>query len=81
MRAILQRHIGREVLVAYVGVALVLVVLLVTNQLAFILGRAAEGQIPASAVLELVWLSLRENTTIILPVALMLGIVIALGRL
>lgn len=66
---------------AYVGVALVLVVLLVTNQLAFILGRAAEGQIPASAVLELVWLSLRENTTIILPVALMLGIVIALGRL
>ena len=52
-----------------------------TNQLAFVLGRAAIGQIPGSLVLELVLLSLRENLTVILPFAVLLGCVLGLGRL
>ncbi|MEO7774004.1 MAG: LPS export ABC transporter permease LptF [Steroidobacteraceae bacterium] len=78
---ILFRHVLREVAFAVFAVAIVLLVLLITNQIAFTLGRAAEGKIPASLVFELVGLSVRQYSTVILPVALMLGIVTALGRL
>ena len=75
------RHVLREIAAAFVVVALVLLVLLVTNQLAFVLSRAADGQIPSSVVLELVWLSVSENSVTILPIALLLGVIVALGRL
>jgi lipopolysaccharide export system permease protein len=78
---ILFRHVLREMATAVFAVAIVLLVLLITNQLAFTLGRAAEGQIPASLVMELVGLSVRQNATVIVPVALLLGVVAALGRL
>ncbi|MEP7312129.1 MAG: LPS export ABC transporter permease LptF [Pseudomonadota bacterium] len=75
------RHVLREIAVAFVVVALVLLVLLVTNQLAFVLNRAADGQIPSSVVVELLWLSVSENSVTILPIALLLGVIVALGRL
>lgn len=75
------RHVLREIAFAFVAVALVLLVLLVTNQLAFVLGRAADGQIPSSLVVELLWLSVSENSVTILPIALLLGVIVALGRL
>jgi lipopolysaccharide export system permease protein len=78
---ILFRHILREVTLAVVSVALVLLVLLVTNQLAFVLGRVADGQVPGSLVLELLRLSVTENSTVILPTSLLLGVTVALGRL
>jgi lipopolysaccharide export system permease protein len=78
---ILFRHVLREVGVAFIAVALVLLALLVTNQLAFVLGRVAEGQVPGGLVLELVRLSVTENASVILPISLLLGITVALGRL
>jgi len=78
---ILFRHVLREVGVAFIGVALVLLALIVTNQLAFVLGRVAEGQVPGALVLELVRLSVTENASVILPISLLLGITVALGRL
>jgi lipopolysaccharide export system permease protein len=81
MGAIFFRDLLREVAAAFVAVTGVLLVVLMTSQLAFVLARAAERQIPASAVLELLWLSVQQNTTILLPIGLMLAVVIALGRL
>jgi len=78
---ILFRHVLREVGLAFIGVALVLLALIVTNQLAFVLGRVAEGQVPGSLVLELLRLSVMENASVILPISLLLGITVALGRL
>jgi lipopolysaccharide export system permease protein len=78
---ILFRHILREIGLASLGVALVLMVLLVTNQLAFVLGRVAEGSLPGSLVLEMLGLSVTENSSVILPISLLLGITVALGRL
>jgi len=78
---ILFRHVLREVGLAFLGVALVLLALIVTNQLAFVLGRVAEGQVPGTLVLELVRLSVTENASVILPISLLLGITVALGRL
>lgn len=74
-------HVLREILLAFVGVTVVLLLLLVTNQVAYVLRKAAEGDIPASVVFELARLSVGENSVVILPIALMLGILIALGRL
>jgi lipopolysaccharide export system permease protein len=80
-RAIFYRHVLRDVAIATLGVAAVLFVLLLTNQIAFMLGRAADGQVPSSLVGELVMLSLRANTTIILPISVFLGTVLGLGRM
>ena len=81
IRGILFRHILRDISASTAAVAAVLLVVLLTYQLAFILGRAADGQIPADIVLPLVGLSLRGNLTLILPFAVLLGITLGLGRL
>lgn len=81
MRGIFFRHVLRDISISTAAVALVLLVILVTYQLAFVLGRAADGQIPAEIVLPLVGLSMRGNLTIILPFAVLLGTVMGLGRL
>lgn len=78
---ILFRHLLREVALSFGVVALILLVLLVTNQLAFVLGRVAEGQVPGALLPELVWLSVTQNSNVILPFSLLLGIIVALGRL
>jgi len=80
-RGIFFRHVLREITVSTLVVALVLLVVLATYQLSFVLGRAADGQVPGAMVPELALLSLRTSLTVILPFALLLGIVLALGRL
>jgi lipopolysaccharide export system permease protein len=81
MRGIFFRHVLRDILLATAGVGLVLLAVLVIYQLAFVLGRAANGQVPGALVLQLVGLTLRSNFTVILPFAVLLGTVIGLGRL
>jgi lipopolysaccharide export system permease protein len=75
------RHVLREIALATIAVAVVLLVLLLTNQLAFVLGRAADGVIPSQLVFELLGLSLRQNIMVILPISVLLGCILGLGRL
>ena len=81
MRGIFFRHVLRSVAKPTVGIALLLLLVLFAYQLAFVLGRAAAGQVPVSLVLELVALTLRGNLSVILPFAVVLGVVSGLGRL
>jgi lipopolysaccharide export system permease protein len=81
MRGIFFRHVLRDISISTAAVAVVLLVVLLTYQLAFVLGRAADGQISADVVLPLVALSMRGNLTIVLPFAVLLGTVMGLGRL
>jgi lipopolysaccharide export system permease protein len=81
MRGIFFRHVLRDISISTAAVAVVLLVVLLTYQLAFVLGRAADGQISAEIVLPLVGLSMRGNLTIILPFAVLLGTIMGLGRL
>jgi lipopolysaccharide export system permease protein len=80
-RGIFFRHVLREIAATTLVVALVLLVVLATYQLSFVMGRAADGQVPGAMVPELALLSLRTSLAVILPFALLLGIVLALGRL
>jgi lipopolysaccharide export system permease protein len=77
----LSQYILRETLIAALGVSVVLLVVLMTNQLAQVLKRAAESGFPAEVLSELVLLGGIRQAAVILPVALMLGAMLALGRL
>src|SRR5512139_2500143 len=81
MGGIFFRHVLRDISVSTATVALVLLVVLLTYQLAFVLGRAADGQISSDIVLPLVGLTMRGNLVIILPFAVLLGTTLGLGRL
>jgi lipopolysaccharide export system permease protein len=78
---ILERYVLKEVVASWLGVTGVLLVILVTNEVARVLSRAAENQYPRSMVLELIGLGAVHNLNILVPVGLLLGIVLAFGRL
>lgn len=59
----------------------VLLVILLTHQLARVLERAAENQYPQSVVFELIWLSALQYMSVLMPIGLLLGVVLAFGRL
>ncbi len=77
----LDRYVLREVAQAWFAVTGVLLVILVSNELAQILGQAAERGYPRAVLLELIWLTSVQNLTVLVPVGLLIGIVLALGRL
>lgn len=68
-------------MVTWLVVTGVLLVILLVNQVVGVLGRAASAQFPQSVVLELIWLGSLQNLSILLPVGLLLGVVLAFGRL
>jgi lipopolysaccharide export system permease protein len=81
LRRILDRYVLREVLTSWLVVTGVLLVILLTNQIARVLERAAESQFPREVVLELIGLGALQNLSVIVPVGLLLGVVLAFGRL
>lgn len=81
MGKILGRYILREAAIAAVIVTSVLLVILLANQVAVVLERAALNQFPQGVVLELIGLGALQNLSILIPVGLLLGVVLAFGRL
>jgi lipopolysaccharide export system permease protein len=78
---ILDRYILREVTLTWLAVTGVLLVILVTNQLARVLQQAAESRFSREVILSLIGFSSLENLTVLIPVGLLLAIVLAFGRL
>lgn len=81
MPHILSRYILRETVGTWLGVTGVLLVILLTNQIATVLARAAEQGFPRGVVLELVGFGALTNLAMLLPIGLLLGVMIAFGRL
>jgi len=81
MRRILDRYIFREIAWTWLGVTMVLLLILLTNQFARILGDVAKGQLPKEAAWQVIGLSAGQYLTIIIPISLFLAIMMALGRL
>jgi lipopolysaccharide export system permease protein len=77
----LQRYILWEMTVNFIGVTLIAFALLLVNQVGSVLARAAQLQYQKGYVLELIGLSAVQNVAILLPFGLMVGIVLAFGRL
>jgi lipopolysaccharide export system permease protein len=77
----LDRYVLREVAQAWLAVTGLLLVILVSNELAQILGQAAERGYPRGVIVALIGLTSIQNLTVLIPVGLLIGIVLALGRL
>ncbi len=81
MKRILDRYIFREIAVTWLGVTMVLLMILLTNQFARVLGDIAKGRLPKDAVFEVIGLSAAQYLTLLVPIGLFLAVMLALGRL
>jgi lipopolysaccharide export system permease protein len=81
MRRILDRYIFKEIATAWLGVTIVLLMILLTNQFARILGDVAKGKLPRGAAFDVIGLSAVQYLTVLVPIGLFLSIMMALGRL
>ena len=78
---ILQRYFFREMALNFLGVTGALAAILFIYQIGAVLEKAAQYQYPRGLVLQLFALGAAENFSILLPLGLLLGIVLALGRM
>jgi lipopolysaccharide export system permease protein len=77
----LDRYIFREVAVTSIAVTVVLLVILLSNQLARVLSQAAANDFPREVVLSLIALTSAGYLTVIVPIGFFLSIMLGLGRL
>jgi lipopolysaccharide export system permease protein len=77
----LDRYFLREVAQTCLAVIGVLLLILMSSQLARVLGMAAQYEFPGKVVLSLLWLMTLQQLTVLIPIGLFLGIVLSLGRL
>lgn len=78
---IVDRYILREVLQTWGAVTAVLLLILVTNSLAYMLGKVVEGQLSGDAVLPLFLTNVTGYFVTLIPLGLYLGLLLAFGRL
>ncbi len=81
MFRIIDRYIFRETSQTFIAVTGVLLVILIGHQFARVLGKAAADQIPKDTVLLLLGLTSIQFLIVLVPLALFLSIMLALGRL
>lgn len=79
--SLISRYVLRECFGAWLLVTAVLFVILMGNQFAEILGDAAADQLPREAVFSVLGLTALRYLTMLAPIGLFLGTMLALGRL
>jgi lipopolysaccharide export system permease protein len=79
--SLISRYVFREVLVTFTIVLAVLFVILMSNQFAELLAEAAGDKLPRGAVFAIFGLTSMRYMALIAPVALFLGVMLALARL
>ena len=65
----------------WLGVTMILLMILLTNQFARILGDVAKGKLPKDAAFDVIGLSAAQYLTVLVPIGLFLAVMLALGRL
>ncbi|MGH8143941.1 MAG: LPS export ABC transporter permease LptF [Steroidobacteraceae bacterium] len=78
---ILQRYLLREMTLDFLGVTVVAAAVMLAYTSGEVLARAAELQYQRAFVIELIGLSAAQSLALLLPVGLLLGLVLAFGRL
>jgi lipopolysaccharide export system permease protein len=78
---IINRYILRETVRNFLGVTVVLMLILLGDQFARGLARAAADRIPREAVLQLMGLTTIEYLSLLVPAAFFFAVMLALGRL
>jgi len=81
MLRILDRYVFREIAQTWLGVTIVLLFILLTNQFARVLGEVAKGHLPRDAVFQVIGYTALQYMTVLIPIGLFLSVMLALGRL
>ena len=78
---ILTRYVVRESVLATLGVAITLLLIMLANLLARVLAQAADGVLPTSLIPALMGFNTVKLLIYVLPVGLFIGLMFALGRM
>jgi len=78
---IVDRYIFKQLGFSWIAVTGVLALALLFNQLAQILAQAAERGYPHTVIMPLIALMSLQNLTVLIPIGLLLGFVLGLGRM
>ena len=81
MTSIVDRYLARETVLTWAAVTVVLMLILLSNRFALLLGDAAAGRLPRDTVFALLGLASVTYFIVVIPVALFLAAMLALGRL
>lgn len=78
--SILERYLLRDIVQVLASVLLVLLLIILSNQLARFLQYAAAGTWPTDVILPMLGLTLVNSITIVIPIAVFLAVILAVGR-
>ena len=78
---IIDRYIAREIIVSWFSVLFVLVMVVVSADAVHLLGWLVDGRIPVDMFFSLMLSNFYEFTVMLVPLSLLLGILLAFGRL
>jgi len=81
LAVIIKRYVIREIAQTFAAVLVVLILIFTAHRFVRYLADAAAGKISAELILELVTLKLLASLALLLPVALYVAVLLALGRL
>lgn len=81
MPRIIDRYLLRELATSVAGTAVVLLVITVGGTFADVINRVAAGKVPASVMFPVLGLRVLDVLSVLLPVALFLGVMMALSRM
>lgn len=81
MARIVDHYLARETVLTWAAVATILMLILLSNRFALLLGDAAAGRLPRDTVFALLGLASVSYFIVVVPVALFLAVMLALGRL
>jgi lipopolysaccharide export system permease protein len=78
---ILDRYLIRDAAAAWAAVAVVLLAIMLSTRFAFFLALSAKGDLPPGLLFKVVALSSLRYMVLLVPVSLLLGVMLSLGRL
>ena len=79
--SIIDRYISQEIIISWLSVLLVLVVVVISADAVHLLSWLVDGRIPVDMFFSLLLSNIYEFTVMLVPLSLLLGILLAFGRL
>lgn len=78
---IIDKYIAKELLAAFLSVIFILLIIVLSTEVVHLLKWVSQGVIPVSAFLAYLLNSLFEFSVVLIPLSLLMGILLAFGRL
>lgn len=79
--SIIDRYVSRELIYTWLAVTLVLMLILLSSTLARLLGKAADGSLPADTIMPLLLITSARYLILLVPLSLYLGVLLCFSRL